>query len=106
MRDTFPTLLVTYTCVVFFAFATSFRYWKNTIVGEHELVMDEEFFIWKSSKQEVKTKLSLLKDFTIKRNALIIKFEGIKKAKILKKWIQEGYDEFVADMTQALSKKK
>ena len=91
---------------MFFIFATSFHYWKNHIVGEHELRIDEDFFIWKSSTQEVKTKLSLLKNFTVKHDTLLIKFEGIKKAKILRKWVYEGYDDFVAEMTHVLSKTK
>jgi len=100
------TLVVVYACVVFFVVALSFRTWKNTIVGEHEIIMDKEFFIWKSSRQEVKTKLDLLKDFTIKRKHLIIKFDGIRKSRIAKSWIQEGYDDFVSDMTKVLGKKK
>lgn len=87
--STFLTLIVVYMCLLLFIFATSFSYWKNSIVGEHELQLDDDFFIWKSARQEVKTKLSLLRDFTVKRKSLIIKFDGIKKAKIEKNWILE-----------------
>lgn len=106
LYSAFPLLIVIYSCLILFIATMSFSHWRKNIIGEHELFMDEEFFIWKSSRQEVKTKLSLLKDFTVKRKHLIIKFDGIKKAKIEKNWILEGYDDFVADMTKVLSNKK
>lgn len=68
--------------------------------------MTKDSFIWKSRKQEIKTSLSLLKSFVVQRKKITIKFEGIRKAKISKKWITSGYDEFISDMTHALNQKE
>lgn len=103
---TIPMIIIIYASLVVFLCITSWKYWKNNIIWEHELKVTKDSFIWKSRKQEVKTSLSLLKNFVVQRKKITIKFEGIRKAKISKKWIISGYDEFISDMTHALNQKE
>lgn len=84
----------------------SFRYRKNTVVGEHEIFTDTKYLVWKWEKQEIKTKLDLLRDLTVRRNYITLKFDGVHSITIAKRCIQEGYDEFITSISKALTKKK
>lgn len=99
--EAFYTVIFIYLLLIVLLCILSWKYWKRVVMWEHELSITKDFFIWKSQKQEIKTKLNLLRKFKIRRNYILIKFEWIQTAKISKKWIISWYETFVDDMNQA-----
>ena len=93
-----PLILIMYLWLLLFIFLYSIPYWKKNIAGDHELYIEDNLFVWKSVSMQVRTDLSRLEYVKIQEKSFTIKFDGMKKTKIQKKWSLSGYEKFTEQL--------